>query len=230
MIKGSAKYRFERKYLLDEETTTLLKKRMAYVLKPDNAGIDGRYHISSLYFDDFYSTSFFEKQDGILSRDKFRLRFYDNSFKVIKLERKHKHGDMVYKDSAMISLEQYQRMLQGEYGFMRDEEASVFKKFYTAHVLRRMKPVVMVEYDRQAYIYPAGNVRITFDENLAAGLPAIKNTIPGMARGYTILEVKYDRFIPSFIVELLAGIQMTQQLPISKFIITKTALQGGQYK
>ena len=230
MNKPNNRYRFERKYFLDMETTELLKRRLSYALKPDNAGIAGKYHISSLYFDDCYNTSFFEKQDGVLSRDKFRARFYNNSFDQIKLECKHKHGDMVCKDVATLSLEQYQMMCKGEYEFMKQEEASVFQKFYIAHILRRMRPVVMVEYERQAYIYPAGNVRITFDTMVAAGLPTIKNTIPAIEGEYTILEVKYDRFIPSFITELLSGFQMTSQLPISKFIITKSALQGGRYK
>jgi len=230
MDNANAKYRHEKKYFLDKVTAELLKQRVSYVLKPDNAGVAGKYHISSLYFDDCYNTSFFEKQDGVLSRDKFRARFYNNSFNQIKLECKHKHGDMVYKDVGTISLSQYQMMCEGKYDFMKQEEASVFKKFYANHATKRMKPVVMVEYERQAYIHPAGNVRITFDTQVTASAPTISNTIPVIASGYTILEVKYDRFIPSFITELLSGFQMSQQLPISKFIITKMALQGGQYK
>ena len=212
------------------ETAELLKRRLSHILKPDSAGVEGRYHISSLYFDSYYNTSFFEKQDGILSRDKFRVRFYDNNFDLIKLERKHKHGEMIQKDSATISLEQYQMMREGQYDFMKQEKASVFEMFYANHVLKRMRPVVLVEYDRQAYIHPAGNVRITFDTMVSAGSPTISNAIPATEEEYTILEVKYNRFIPLFITELLSGFQMTQQLSISKFIITRDALRGGRYK
>jgi hypothetical protein len=228
MNKSNIKFRFEKKYLLDIGTAYLLKQRISAALPPDNSNPDGKYHISTLYFDDQYNTSFYEKQNGILTRDKFRVRFYNGSLDTIRLERKHKHGEMVYKSGALISVEQYQMMCCGEYSFMNRHPAASFKEFYTAHVLKRMRPVVMVGYNRQAYMYSAGNVRITFDSRLTASAPISNQYFPALPAKNMILEIKYDRFIPSFITGLLTGVQLTQQLPISKFVLSKFALQGAQ--
>lgn len=220
------KYRYERKYLLDRDTAYLFKQRISYVLKPDNAGIDGLYHISSLYFDDQYKSSFFDKQNGVLRRDKFRARFYDYNKDLIRFECKHKQGEMICKESKIITSEQYERMCMGEYDFMKSDQNPAVRKFFTAHLLRHMLPSVMIDYDRQAYIHPAGNVRITFDTDLTASLPESEQVYTIISEKNVIMEVKYDNFIPSYINALITGEQFSQQLSISKFAMGKLSLQG----
>jgi hypothetical protein len=220
------KYRFERKYLLDQETALLLKQRASFALRPDEMAPAGLYHVSTLYFDDIYNTAFYEKQNGLLARDKFRVRYYDNSYETIRLERKHKHGEMIFKEGALLWPEEYEMMCRGEYGFMREQAAAVFARFYSAHTAKRLRPVVMVEYDRQAFRHPAGNVRLTFDSALTASKALTERAFPVLPKGQLILEIKYDRFIPSFVTDLLSGFQLTQQLPISKFTLAKLALRS----
>jgi hypothetical protein len=219
------KYRHERKYFLNKETAYMLQQRISYVLSPDDNGPDGKYHISSLYFDDNYNTSFYEKQNGILKRDKFRLRFYNGSMDKIRLEIKHKHGERVCKESADITPPQYEMMCDGDYNFMAIKKNPVLKQFYVSHVLKHMRPVVMVDYDRQAYIYPAGRVRVTFDTDIRAKTHTGSYSFPVVPNENTILEIKYDAFIPSHIAGLLSGIPFTQ-LAISKFVMAKLTLQG----
>ena len=48
------------------------------------ANADGDYHIRSLYFDDINNTALFEKQAGILTRKKYRIRIYNLEDNVIK--------------------------------------------------------------------------------------------------------------------------------------------------
>ena len=218
-------YRFERKYLLGRDAAFALSQRASYVLQPDASGIGGRYSVSSLYFDDLYNSSFHEKQNGVLVRDKFRARHYDGSMGKVRLERKHKHGDMAYKESAPLTLEQYLMMCHGGYGFMAGLPEPVFGRFYTAHVLRHMRPVITVDYDRQAYMHPAGNVRITFDSGLSASIPNSGRRFSILSDEHIIMEVKYDHFMPSFIEGLLTGAPLTQ-LTISKFVMAKLAQQG----
>ena len=52
----------------------------------------GGYTIRSLYFDDYCNSAYEEKDAGILMRKKYRVRIYNGSDKVIKLERKKKYG------------------------------------------------------------------------------------------------------------------------------------------
>jgi VTC domain. len=229
MISTNKNFRFEKKYLLDRDSAFLLKQRLSYILQPDHSSPGGKYRISSLYFDDQYNTSFYEKQNGVLRRDKFRVRFYNGRMDTIRLECKHKHDEMISKDSALITHEQYQMMLHGTYRFMRNRSASVFEKFYTAHLLKHMRPAIMIDYDRQAFIHQTGNVRITFDSNLSASMPMASHSFSILPYKNVVLEIKYDHFIPSFIGALLTSAPFTQQLPISKFYMGKLVLQGKYY-
>ncbi|MDR2570472.1 MAG: polyphosphate polymerase domain-containing protein [Oscillospiraceae bacterium] len=220
------KFRYEKKYLLDINSAVILRQRVSHVLEPDNSAPFGKYRVSSLYFDDIYSSSYNEKLNGVLTRDKYRARYYNGSFDTIRLERKHKHGENIYKESALITPSQYQMMCRGEYDFMRAESLPVFNDFYTAFVLKHMHPVIMIEYNRQAFMHKVGNVRLTFDTDLTAGAPMASNIFSILPHEYVVLEVKYDHFLPSYINGLLTGVPFTQQLPISKFILGKQALNA----
>jgi len=226
MTTNTKKLRYERKYLLDRDTALYLKQRVSYVLSPDDSSPDGSYRVSSMYFDDHYNTSFYEKKNGVLRRDKFRARFYNRSFDKIRLECKHKHDKMICKEGYTITYEQYQMMCESDYDFMKDQPSSVFEKFYTTHLLKRMRPVIMVEYIRNAFMHSTGNVRLTFDSDLSATKPQIGVSHSVMPIENVILEIKYDNFIPLFINELITGAPFTQQLSISKFVMAKHALQG----
>jgi len=218
-------FRFERKYLLSSDVAFLLKQRVSYVLSPDSSSPGGQYLVSSLYFDDQYNTSFYEKQNGVLRRDKFRARYYNGNMDKIRLERKHKHGEMVYKESNILTPVQYQMICSGEYAFMSQNPGPVFEAFYTAHVLRHMRPVIVVDYTRQAYMHPAGNVRITFDSGLSASIPSASHSFSILAEEKIMMEIKYEHFMPSFIESLLTGFPFTQ-LSVSKYVMSKLVLHG----
>lgn len=71
-----------------------------------------------------------------------------------------------------------------------------------------LKPKVIVAYERKAYVYEPGNVRITFDRNVRASSRVEsfgqKNISYDFLREYDkVLEVKYDAFIPDFLLQLL---------------------------
>ena len=72
-----------------------------------------------------------------------------------------------------------------------------------------LRPVVLVDYVREAYLHPAEEVRITFDKQLRSGLlskdlfnPYVP-TIPPFDENLIILEVKYNRILPSYIRDIL---------------------------
>ena len=223
IMEKNKNLRYERKYYISKASALLLKQRLSYVLRPDAYGANGQYHISTLYFDDQYSTSFHEKQNGALYRDKFRIRFYNFNPDAPRLERKNKSRDLVNKESVFITPEQYEGMRLGDFGFISRETAPVFKKFYAAQIIRRMRPVIMVKYYRQAYIHPAGNTRVTFDSDLSASLPMADNSFSISPGDNIIMEIKYNSFIPSVVTGLLTGVPLTQ-LSVSKFVLAKEYL------
>ena len=80
------RYRHELKYLISYGQKADLNVRMAPLLDHDSHARDGSYTIRSLYFDDYWNTAYQEKVDGVLTRKKYRIRIYDYSDRVIKLD------------------------------------------------------------------------------------------------------------------------------------------------
>jgi len=212
---------------LNPHSVLILKQRIKQILKPDENSVDSGYRISSLYFDDQYNTFFNEKRKGILERDKFRVRFYNDNTDFLNLELKHKHGDCVSKDKAIISLDEFEAMKRCDYSFMADKLSNhAIGKFYGISKVRQLRPVAMVSYNREAYVYEVGNVRITFDSDLTTTSSLSSPCYSLLPDRNTILEVKYDRFIPLFISQLLTSFECTQKLAISKYCMARLKLEG----
>lgn len=75
--------------------------------------------------------------------------------------------------------------------------------------MRLLSPKVIVTYDRIPFVYSAGNVRVTFDKNIAASkeissyLDGNYRQRPIMAYSQSVLEVKWDELLPLHIREAL---------------------------
>lgn len=216
-------YRFERKYYLSEAEADVLKQRLAWLLRPD-AHATGAYCISSLYFDDLHNTSFHQKQNGVLVRNKLRIRYYNSDFSFMRLEHKHKYGEMVSKESVPVSLEQYESIREGEYGFALRESSPLWRMFYARRMTVGLRPVVLVEYEREAFTYAPGNVRVTFDSRLRAAPPYGEGSLAALPETLVIMELKYNGFLPSVISGLLSAPGMTQTA-VSKYVHCREALR-----
>ena len=68
-----------------------------------------------------------------------------------------------------------------------------------------LRPKVIVDYDREAFVYKPGNVRITFDSHVKSALNSkalfdMKTPLVGVyEEPGVILEIKYDNFLPKHI-------------------------------
>lgn len=209
-------YRVEDKYRVSERDLYLLQSRLKIVLDADANAADG-YTITSVYFDDLFDSHLQDTIDGNRMREKYRIRIYNGSFDVIKLEVKYKRNNRVKKQSARITYEQMCELMDGR--CIEDEESSLdspITLFNTAIKERGLRPKVIVEYDRTAYVFEPGNVRITLDRNLRAS-KQMKFFERGEKLYYEypqepdrVLEVKYDEFLPGFIAGILELGNMNQ--------------------
>ncbi len=218
-------FRFERKYYLGPKDAQVLRQRISWLMRPD-AHSGGAYRISSLYFDDIHNTSLHQKQNGILLRNKLRLRYYNDDLDFIRLEHKHKYGDMISKASVPVTAGQYDSIKHGVYDFILNEDAPLWKMFYARRKIAGLAPVVMVEYNREVFTYDPGNVRVTFDADMQASLPYSNTKLSTLPPRYMILEVKYDNFIPDVIAKLLSCTKLTQ-IAISKYTMCRESLSNG---
>jgi len=217
--------RHELKHYINASDCAQLRARLRTVAKPDeNAVEDGAYKIRSLYFDNYMDKAVVDKLSGQSRREKFRLRYYNDDTSFIRLERKSKANRLCYKESVMITAEQCAALLAGKYEVLKIPEAPLFMELYTKIQYQNLRPKSIVDYHREAYIYRAGNVRITFDSrvktsnNVAGFLNPNLTTIP--AASAIILEVKYDGFLPD-IIRNIVQIGCRNETEFSKYVVTR---------
>ncbi len=218
--------RHELKYYINENNYECLKNKLRPIIKLDeNGDKNGNYHIRSLYFDDIYDSSLYEKNYGVFTRKKYRIRIYNFSDKTIKLECKFKFGDYISKDSVAISFGEYENIMSGNYAFL-SEENGLKQEFFRKITDGILRPKVIVDYMREAYIYCIGDVRITFDKNLSVGYNSndIFNkdlaSLSIFQEPTIILEVKFNDFLPQFIRGLLS-ISSHERCAVSKYLMCR---------
>jgi hypothetical protein len=220
-------FRHEQKYIISETQMAYLKSRLGALLRPDpHAGYDGCYNIRSIYFDDLNNTCFYENENGTDPREKFRIRIYNNSPKRITLECKRKQCGMTQKQSCLLTKEQFLFLANGKAPKISVSSPFVLQKLCVLMETRLMRPVVIVNYDRMPFICATGNVRVTFDKNIASS-QNFENFFsenlpkrPVMPTGKHILEVKWDEFLPDYIYDTLAAANLNRTT-YSKFYLCR---------
>lgn len=219
--------RHEMKYYINKSVYHTLRNRLKTVIFIDpNMKREEGYLVSSLYFDDMYQSALEEKQSGIRFRKKFRIRCYDLEDKYIKLECKKKYHEFISKISAPLTRAEYDCILSGNYEFLRHRKEQVCKELLAYNRTRLMKPKVVVEYMREAYVLPTGNVRITFDKDIAASIGNYNMfskdyiTRKVLEEETMVMEVKFDDFLPAHVMSILRT-AMTDKCAISKYVMCR---------
>lgn len=208
MIKPE--YRHEYKHTINLQDYYAIRQRLKTAVPSDpNAGAKGRYHVRSLYFDNEDDKALREKIEGLPNREKFRIRLYNRDSGLIKLEKKSKLRGLCNKRATTLSLEQTKKILAGETDWMRETKDPLLLELYVKMREERLKPRTIVDYMREAYSFPCGNVRITFDSEIRTGLYAkdlFAKELPSVSvcpPGVLLLEVKYDDYLPELIRALI---------------------------
>ena len=70
---------------------------------------DGTYSIRSIYFDNIQDKALREKVNGMAKREKFRIRYYNDNFERITLEKKIKNNNLCIKVSAGLTEKRVQK-------------------------------------------------------------------------------------------------------------------------
>lgn len=203
-------YRHEYKHAINLLDYHTLRQRLRQIAQPDpNAGADWRYHIRSLYFDNDDDKALKEKLYGLTNREKYRIRLYNESGDFIRLEKKSKLRGLCNKQSVQLAKEQAEQILAEDIAWMLSTGNALLTEFYAKLRYQRLRPKTLVDYWREAYIFPYGNVRITFDSDVRTGVYStglFDNTTPTLrtgAPGVLLLEVKYDDFLPDIIRDMI---------------------------
>ena len=215
--------RHELKYHITPAELTVLRGVLAPVMQLDpNGNENNEYHIRSLYFDTINDDALEEKIAGVGNRKKYRIRIYNFSDKVIKLECKSKYGDLISKQSVSIPRELAEQLIAGDPDGLQRMRHPLLHDVYREMRTRLLRPAVIVDYVREAYIHQAEEVRITFDKQVRTGLYSVDlfnpqiPTYPVFDDPVEILEVKFDEFLPSYLQAILSGVT-AQRSAVSKY-------------
>ena len=231
------KYRHELKFLCDEKELFHIENKIRHICRLDKHTGDARdYSIKGLYFDTLTDRCYSENMAGTDCRKKYRVRIYNNQTDTIHLECKYSCHGLKAKDICSITSTQCGDLMKGLplWGSLGEEDArkdpkgqELLRRFLAERDMEILSPKVIVEYVRTPYVFPVGNVRITFDRTIRSSretscflgrTPALQSILP---QGMHILEVKYDQMLPGAILELVSGGHDLQRTSFSKYALCR---------
>lgn len=196
-------FRHEVKHEINRSDMITIRQRLRAVAYPDSHAVNGVYRIRSLYFDNLNDKVLRENLNGLSRREKFRIRYYNGDTSVIHLEKKSKVGGLGRKESASLTIKQAQQIADGDLAWMLHSDAPLVRELYSKMTTQGLQPKTIVDYTREPFVFPAGNVRVTLDYDIRSGmrctdfLDADCVTVP--VTDTIILEVKWDSFLPDII-------------------------------
>lgn len=230
--------RLEHKYLIPNRSLPQVRQAIAPFTVADRymRGKPGGYTVRSIYFDTSERRSYINKEAGVETRKKIRVRGYDSyqSHTVVFLEIKRKQGPFVSKNRAPVAYEHLAPLLASgdveRYARSSAEfpDAPQDSRRFLFHVYRlNLRPTALIVYEREAYEDPHSfPLRITFDKYIRSALfPALgelfdEGGLSHALAGYFILEIKLpdDAAFPAWLKRAIRRFDC-QPMALSKYTI-----------
>lgn len=198
------KWRHEWKHEISPIDALVIRQRMGVVATLDSHAQNGGYNIRSLYFENVSDKALREKIDGVDDRRKWRIRLYNCDPSFIKLESKAKKHGLGHKRSCRLTADEVQSIVDGNTAWMSRDDRPLVCELARDMACQGMRPSTIVDYLREPFIYPPGNVRVTIDRCIRTGLKSTDLLNPDVPLfpvpgDPIILEVKWDEYLPSVI-------------------------------
>lgn len=223
--------RFELKYLLTLKQAETFKQALRAYLLPDEHGNDeGRYPLTSLYYDSPDFRCYWEKVDGVRFRRKLRIRRYvaDEALTgdtPVFVEIKQRLDRVTQKRRIIIPYRDAMHLCndrQYPETFAPDDK-TVLDEIYAYLWQYNLRPVSIVNYERQAFIgtdYDLG-LRVTFDTSLQYQTHSLllheePSTLPMLPADRVVMEIKVNERIPYWLTEMIAAHNL-KLIRISKY-------------
>jgi hypothetical protein len=227
--------RFEFKYLLPSKLRDEIELELGHFMKLDpyvNGQDHKKYRVRSLYFDDPSFTNFYDKVDGIRSRQKFRIRTYSTTSTedcATFLEIKGRQDALVYKHRVAVDLKGRGNFNVGERvlpnNILSRVPAGTLKtQFEYEKVRKNLMPVMLIDYMRRPMVSKLDpEFRLTFDDTLMGTstnclYPSRRDVPKKLLSGYTVMEVKFRRHIPKWFHRIIQSYDL-QRVSISKVCV-----------
>ncbi len=201
-------FRHEWKHEISYADMLSLRSRLSAIMQQDSHAVNGKYKIRSLYFDNFRDKALLEKINGVNTREKFRVRFYNDDPSFILLEKKNKIHGLCSKEQAAITLEEARLIANKDIKSLSKSKKPLINELCYKMLTERLEPKTIVDYIREPFIYAPGNVRVTLDYDIRTGLTGtdfltLDCVMVPAGNAPVILEVKWDEFLPAVILDVV---------------------------
>lgn len=209
--------RFELKYLITLQQAERFKSVLRPYLIQDEHGNNGKYALTSLYYDSPDLRCYWEKDYGLRFRRKLRIRRYETDAPMTEetpvfLEIKQRVDRVTQKRRVVLSYGDALRLCNDRKlpeGF--DEDRATLEEMYVFLWQYNLRPVSIVRYDRQAFMgteYDMG-LRVTFDTNLTfqthkLHIHEAASALPMISPNQVVMEIKVNERIPLWLTDLIA--------------------------
>lgn len=238
--------RFELKYVIPfGEAAKFRQDLLAYLIPDEHGNNNGRYSLTSLYYDSPDLKCYWEKEHGIRFRRKLRMRLYDNGQVItgdtpVFLEIKQRVDRVTQKRRALLSYRDALILCNDRQIPTYDPEDQAVIEEIDAFIWQyNLRPVSIVRYDRQAFHgtdYDPG-LRVTFDTMLTVqahplNLNESKTGMLMLPGNYVVMEIKANDRIPHWLVSLIAAhnLKMTRVSKYCRSIEAAWDLPGFRQK
>ncbi|MBI1934061.1 VTC domain-containing protein [Candidatus Peregrinibacteria bacterium] len=233
--------RMEVKYLLPDRLVPAFLERIAPYTEVDPFLVakgqgQTQYPVASLYFDSADLHALAEKDAGLLSRRKLRLRTYAEEFSERApcfLEIKRRHDFVVSKDRLALSVGRISHSptedLLSHLLHRIEAEANVTTEANLLHRWYNLQPMALVRYRRIPLVARHDRrFRVTVDRDLAGfWRPAqFLGPIPlhQCLLGYSVVELKWNHAVPSWFHAAIQDFDLVRTA-FSKYAITVLSLR-----
>ena len=220
--------RRELKYYINYFDYTYLTSILSNLFNKDryNQKIDG-YHVRSIYFDNKSDNNYYQKISGIETRKKYRIRIYNLNSDTVRLEIKNKYNNIILKEILIIRSEDVEKITSGDYRCLLNYTDPIANKIYFEFNKDYYRPVIIIDFVRNAYFYDLNDIRITFDRQLEKNEVNVYDIFeknlkmdPVFSSNKIILEIKYNNILPLWIKNLLQ-ISRFESCAISKYTLSR---------
>ncbi len=209
--------RFELKYLITLAQAERFKQALRPYLIQDEHGENGKYGLTSLYYDSPDLRFYWEKEYGLRFRRKLRIRKYETDEPMTEktpvfLEIKQRVDRVTQKRRVVLNYSDALRLCNDrKLPESSNENHATLDEMYVLIWQYNLRPVSIVRYDRQAFMgtqYDPG-LRVTFDTNLTFQTHKLHihesaSALPMLSPNQVVMEIKVNDRIPLWLTDLIA--------------------------
>jgi SPX domain protein involved in polyphosphate accumulation len=232
--------RYEYKYLVPERLVPAIRAAARTTCRLDeHAKVNGSYAIRSLYLDTDRYQLYWANEREQRDRFKARIRTYPGKPAPVFFEIKRRVGDVIVKTRAAVAEPLWKQALADPSSVSLPPPAKKgLERFYMLAQTYHLRPRVLVEYDREAYVSVVDNyARLTFDRRVVCQAREVLDLQAGPSRWRAVdhpaktltpepvcvLELKFERMTPRWMVDLIKRLELVR-LSFSKYCYSVDAL------